>query len=93
MGNCKETNLTSNEITENYSIAIPTIDPITGVQTITTSDVEIESIDLRAKYQSLVMEKEKNSGDAPDTYNAGYCAGHRDGQIELLQLILGIYDN
>ena len=91
MGNCKETNLTSNEITENYSIAIPTIDPIKGVQTITTSDVEI--IDLRAKYQSLVMEKEKNSGDAPDTYNAGYCAGHRDGQIELLQLILGIYDN
>ena len=91
MGNCKETNLTSNEITENYSIAIPTIDPIKGVQTIATSDVEI--IDLRAKYQSLVMEKEKNSGDAPDTYNAGYCAGHRDGQIELLQLILGIYDN
>lgn len=91
MGNCKETNLTSNEITENYSIAIPTIDPIKGVQTICTSDVEI--IDLRAKYQSLVMEKEKNSGDAPDTYNAGYCAGHRDGQIELLQLILGIYDN
>lgn len=91
MGNSKETNLTSNEITENYSIAIPTIDPIKGVQTITTSDVEI--IDLRAKYQSLVMEKEKNSGDAPDTYNAGYCAGHRDGQIELLKLILGIYDN
>ena len=90
MGNCKETNLTSNEITENYSIAIPTIDPITGVQTITTSDVEI--IDLRAKYQSLVLEKEKNSGDAPDTYNAGYCDGHRDGQIELLELILGIYD-
>lgn len=90
MGNCKETNLTSNEITENYRIAIPTIDSIKGVQTITTSDVEI--IDLRAKYQSLVMEKEKNSGDAPDTYNAGYCDGHRDGQIELLELILGIYD-
>ena len=62
-----------------------------GVQTIATSDVEI--IDLRAKYQSLVMEKETNSGDAPDTYNAGYCDGHRDGQIELLELILGIYDN
>ena len=90
MGNCKETNLTSNEITENYSIAIPTIDPIKGVQTIATSDVEI--IDLRAKYQSLVMEK-TNSGDAPNTYNAGYCDGHRDGQIELLELILGIYDN
>ena len=91
MGNCKETNLTSNEITENYSIAIPTIDPIKGVQTIATSDVEI--IDLRAKYQSLVMEKEKNRGDASDTYNAGYCAGHRDGQIALLQLMLGIYDS
>ena len=91
MGNCKETNLTSNEITENYSIAIPTIDPIKGVQTIATNDVEI--IDLRAKYQSLVMEKETNSGDAPNTYNAGYCDGHRDGQIELLELILGIYDN
>ena len=90
MGNCKETNLTSNEITENYSIAIPTIDPIKGVQTIATNDVEI--IDLRAKYQSLVMEKETNSGDAPNTYNAGYCDGHRDGQIELLELILGIYD-
>ena len=90
MSNSKETNLTSNEITETYSIAIPTIDPIKGVQTITTSDVEI--IDLRAKYQSLVMEKEKKSGDAPDTYNAGYCDGHRDGQIELLELILGIYD-
>ena len=91
MGNCKETNLTSNEITENYSIAIPTIDSIKGVQTIATNDVEI--IDLRAKYQSLVMEKETNSGDAPDMYNAGYCDGHRDGQIELLELILGIYDN
>lgn len=91
MGNCKETNLTSNEITENYSIVIPTIDSIKGVQTITTSDVEI--IDLRAKYQSLVMEKETNSGGAPDTYNAGYCDGHRDGQIELLELILGIYDS
>ena len=90
MGNCKETNLTSNEIIENYSIAIPTIDPIKGVQTIATNDVEI--IDLRAKYQSLVMEKETNSGDAPNTYNAGYCDGHRDGQIELLELILGIYD-
>lgn len=90
MGNCKETNLTSKGITESYGIAIPTIDSIKGVQTITTSDVEI--IDLRAKYQSLVMEKEKNSGDAPDTYNAGYCDGHRDGQIELLELILGIYD-
>lgn len=87
MDNCKETNVA----TKNYSIGIPIIDLIKNVTDITTSDVEI--VDLRAKYQSLVMEKEKNSGDAPDTYNAGYCAGHRDGQIELLQLILDIYDN
>lgn len=86
MDNCKETNVA----TKNYSIGIPIIDLIKNVTDITTSDVEI--VDLRAKYQSLVMEK-KNSGDAPDTYNAGYCAGHRDGQIELLQLILDIYDN
>lgn len=91
MGNCKETNVASKEITDSYSIGIPIIDLINAVNEICTSDVEI--IDLRAKYRSLVMEKEKNSGDAPDMYNAGYCAGHRDGQIELLQQILGIYDN
>lgn len=91
MGNSKETNVASKGITESYSIGIPVSDLMKRATEITTSDVEI--IDLRAKYQSLVMEKEKNSGDAPDTYNAGYCAGHRDGQIELLELILGIYDN
>lgn len=91
MGNSKETNVASNAITNDYRIIMPVIDSLKEVTDICTSDVEI--IDLRAKYRSLVMEKEKNSEDAPDTYNAGYCAGHRDGQIELLQLILGIYDN
>lgn len=91
MDNCKETNVATKAITDSYSIGIPIIDLIKGIHDICTSNVEIA--DLRAKYQSLVMEKEKNSGDAPDTYNAGYCAGHRDGQIELLQQILSIYDN
>lgn len=91
MGNCKETNVASKAITDSYRMVMPVIDSLKEVIEICTSDVEI--VDLRAMYQSLVMEKEKNSGDAPDTYNAGYCVGHRDGQIELLQLILGIYDN
>ena len=42
--------------------------------------VELE--DLRAKYQSLVAEKD----------TTGYRYGHRNGQIELLQQILGIFD-
>ncbi len=48
--------------------------------------------DLRAKYQALVAEKDKNSGDTAETYTTGYCYGHRNGQIELLQQILGIFD-
>ena len=52
--------------------------------------VELE--DLRAKYQALVAEKDKNSGDTAETYTTGYCYGHRNGQIELLQQILGIFD-
>ena len=48
--------------------------------------------DLRAKYQALVAEKAKNSGDTAETYTTGYCYGHRNGQIELLQQILGIFD-
>lgn len=52
--------------------------------------VELE--DLRAKYQSLVAEKDKNSGDTAETYTTGYRYGHRNGQIELLQQILGIFD-
>lgn len=47
---------------------------------------------LRAKYQTLVAEKDKNSGDAAETYTTGYRYGHRNGQIELLQQILGIFD-
>lgn len=52
--------------------------------------VELE--DLRAKYQALIAEKAKNSGDAAETYTTGYRYGHRNGQIELLQQILGIFD-
>ena len=52
--------------------------------------VELE--DLRAKYQALVAEKAKNSGDTAETYTTGYRYGHRNGQIELLQQILGIFD-
>lgn len=48
--------------------------------------------DLRAKYQSLVTEKDKNSGDTAETYTTGYRYGHRNGQIELLQQILDICD-
>lgn len=48
--------------------------------------------DLRAKYQALVAEKAKNSGDTVETYTTGYRYGHRNGQIELLQQILGICD-
>lgn len=48
--------------------------------------------DLRAKYQSLVAEKDKNSGDTAETYTTGYRYGHRNGQIELLQQIFGIFD-
>ena len=52
--------------------------------------VELE--DLRAKYQTLIAEKAKNSGDTAETYTTGYRYGHRNGQIELLQQILGICD-
>lgn len=48
--------------------------------------------DLRAKYQALVAEKAKNSGDTVETYTTGYRYGHRNGQIELLQQILDICD-
>lgn len=54
------------------------------------STTELE--DLRAKYQALVAEKDKNSGDTAETYTTGYRYGHRNGQIELLQQILGICD-
>lgn len=52
--------------------------------------VELE--DLRAKYQALVAEKDKNSGDTAETYTTGYRYGHKNGQIELLQQILDICD-
>ena len=52
----------------------------------------VELVDLRAKYQALVAEKAKNNGDTAETYTTGYRYGHRNGQIELLQQILGIFD-
>jgi hypothetical protein len=55
------------------------------------STTELE--DLRAKYQALVAEKDKNSGDTAETYTTGYRYGHRNGQIELLQQILNICDS
>ena len=44
------------------------------------------------KTWALVAEKDKNSGDTAETYTTGYRYGHRNGQIELLQQILGIFD-
>ena len=52
--------------------------------------VELE--DLRAKYQALVAEKDKNSGDTAETYTTGYRYGLSNGHIELLQQILNIGD-
>lgn len=48
--------------------------------------------DLRTKYRALVAEKAKGSGDTAETYTTGYRYGHINGQIELLQQILGIFD-
>lgn len=64
------------------------------LKNITAADVAptVELEDLRAKYQALVAEKDKNSGDTAETYTTGYRYGHRNGQIELLQQILGIFD-
>lgn len=87
----KEGKVATKEITDSYIAGIPIINVIDGLPEICTTDVEI--IDLRARYRLLVTEKEKNSGDSANTYEAGYCAGHRDGQIELLQEILGVYDS
>ena len=51
-----------------------------------------EIVDLRAKYKALIAEKANNNGDAAETYTTGYRYGHINGQIELLQQILGIFD-
>lgn len=65
------------------------------VDSIPAADVvpAVELEDLRAKYQALVAEKDKNSGDTAETYTTGYRYGHRNGQIELLQQILNICDS
>lgn len=67
---------------------------ISAIEMLPAADVApaVELEDLRAKYQALVAEKDKNSGDAVETYTTGYRYGHRNGQIELLQQILGIFD-
>ena len=66
------------------------IDRVVSDVALVLDTTELE--DLRAKYQSLVAEKDKNSGDTAETYTTGYRYGHRNGQIELLQQILGIFD-
>lgn len=68
--------------------------PSLYIKRIPAADVApvVELEDLRAKYQALVAEKDKNSGDTAETYTTGYRYGHRNGQIELLQQILGIFD-
>lgn len=69
-------------------------DCIDLLDSISAADVApaVELEDLRAKYQALIAEKAKNSGDAAETYTTGYRYGHRNGQIELLQQILDICD-
>lgn len=66
------------------------IDKVVSDVALVMDTTELE--DLRAKYQALIAEKAKNSGDAAETYTTGYRYGHRNGQIELLQQILGIFD-
>lgn len=68
---------------------------IFAIEMLPAADVApaVELEDLRAKYQALVAEKDKNSGDTAETYTTGYRHGHRNGQIELLQQILGIFDD
>lgn len=51
-----------------------------------------EIVDLRAKYKALIAERDMGSGDTAETYTTGYRYGHRNGQIELLQQILDIFD-
>lgn len=67
------------------------IDRVVSDVALVLDTTELE--DLRAKYQALVTEKTKNSGDTAETYTAGYRYGHRNGQIELLQQILDICDS
>lgn len=68
---------------------------ISAIEMLPAADVApaVELEDLRAKYQALVAEKTKNSGDTAETYTTGYRYGHRNGQIELLQQILNICDS
>ncbi len=77
-----------NEAADCFRDCIDLLDSIPAADVAPTVELE----DLRAKYQVLVAEKDKNSGDTAETYTTGYRYGHRNGQIELLQQILGIFD-
>lgn len=48
-------------------------------------------VDLEALFERLSYER-SNGADAEETYTTGYRCGHRNGQIELLQRILGKSD-
>lgn len=78
----------ANEAADCFRLCIDLLDSIPAADV--APAVELE--DLRAKYQALVAEKDKNSGDTAETYTTGYRYGHRNGQIELLQQILDICD-
>lgn len=78
-----------NETADRFRDCIDLLDSIPTADVAPTVELE----DLRAKYQALVAEKDKNSGDTAETYTTGYRYGHRNGQIELLQQILNICDS
>lgn len=80
-----------NEAADCFRDCIDLLDSIPAADVaLVVSTTELE--ELRAKYQALVAEKAKNSGDTAETYTTGYRYGHRNGQIELLQQILDICD-
>lgn len=78
-----------NEAADCFRDCIDLLDSIPAADVVPAVELE----DLRAKYQALVAEKDKNSGDTAETYTTGYRYGHRNGQIELLQQILNICDS
>lgn len=78
-----------NEAADRFRDCIDLLDSIPAADVVPAVELE----DLRAKYQALVAEKDKNSGDTAETYTTGYRYGHRNGQVELLQQILNICDS
>lgn len=77
-----------NEAADRFRDCIDLLDSIPAADIAPAVKLE----DLRTKYQALVVEKDKNSGDATETYTTGYRNGHLNGQIELLQQLLNIAD-